>query len=218
MAGWPQERPASYDDIVRLPEHVVGEIVDGRLYTSPRPAVAHALAASTLNVELGGVHRGGAGGWWILHEPELHLDRDVVVPDLAGWTRERLPVMPKTPFLSLPPDWICELLSPSTERLDRARKLPLYARHGVSHAWLINPITRTLEVLRRRGVRWLVQAVYADAERVRAEPFAGIEIDLLGLWGETRVPQGAALLHDGPAAAPARRAPSRRARRTRELA
>jgi Uma2 family endonuclease len=219
MAGLPQQRPVDYDDIVRLPEHVVGEIVDGQLHVSPRPTLAHALAASSLNVELGGgFRRPGPGGWWILHEPELHFGRDVVVPDLAGWRRERLPAVPKAPFLTLAPDWVCELLSPSTERLDRARKLPLYARQGVTHAWLVNPLARTLEVLRRQGHRWLVQATYVDDERVRAEPFEALELDLLSLWGETRPAAGAGVLHDAPRTEPpAARVPGRRTRGKREL-
>lgn len=222
MAGWPEQRPVDYRDIVRLPEHVVGEIVDGQLYVSPRPAMAHALAASSLNVELGGSFRqAGPGGWWILHEPELHFGRDVVVPDLAGWRRERLPSVPQTPFMTLAPDWICEVLSPSTERLDRARKLPLYARQGVMHAWLVNPLARTLEVLRRQGQRWMLRATHADDERVRAEPFEAVELDLLTLWGEVRLPPGAGLMHDGDAVTPAvasARPPRRRARSARELA
>lgn len=212
MGALPEERPVGYDDIVRLPDHVVGELVDGRLYVSPRPALIHALAASALNVALGGgFGHAGPGGRWILHEPELHFERDVLVPDLAGWRRERLPVVPKTSFLTLAPDWICELLSPSTESLDRARKLPLYARYGVTHAWLVNPLTRTLEVLRRQGRRWVVQTTYADDDRVRAAPFETHEIDLLGLWGETRLPAGAGQVHD--AEAPAREPRAVRTRR-----
>ena len=94
--------------------------------------------------------------------------------------------MPDTPAITLAPDWVCEILSPSTEKLDRTRKLPAYARHGVGHAWLINPVARTLEVYRREGTSWVLAASHADDAIVRAEPFDAIELDLLRLWGEER--------------------------------
>jgi Uma2 family endonuclease len=189
----PVRKPATYQDLLKLPDDKIGEIVDGDLYASPRPAVPHVVAHSALNSELGGPFqfgRGGPGGWWILVEPELHLGDDTLVPDLAGWRRERLPCMPNAPALTLSPDWVCEVLSPSTERLDRVRKLPAYARHLVGHAWLVNPLTRTLEVFRREGERWVLVATQADDAIVRAEPFDAIELDLLRLWGEER-PAGA---------------------------
>lgn len=130
--------------------------------------------------------RGGPGGWWIVDEPELHFGEDVLVPDLAGWRRERLPEWPKAAFVNLAPDWVCEVLSPSTERLDRARKLPVYARESVGHVWLVNPAARTLEVYRRDKEGWLLLATHATDAIVRAEPFEAIELDLLKLWGETR--------------------------------
>jgi len=190
--GSPVRKPATYDDLLKLPEDKIGEIVDGELYASPRPAVPHVVAHSALSSELGGPFqfgRGGPGGWWVLVEPELHLGDDTLVPDLAGWRRERLPKMPDAPAVTVAPDWICEILSPSTERLDRARKLPAYARHGVGHAWLINPQARTLEVYRRDGERWVLVGTHADDAIVRAEPFDAIELDLLRLWGEERPPQ-----------------------------
>lgn len=185
----PAKPKATYEDLVRLSEHVVGEILDGELHASPRPSASHALAASTLQSDLGTPFqrgRGGPGGWWILSEPELHLGEDVAVPDLAGWRRDRLPSVPDAPFLTLAPDWVCEVVSPSTERIDRVRKLPLYAREGVGYAWLVNPRARTLEVFRNEGKRWLLLASYADDTRVRAEPFEAVELDLLALWGEER--------------------------------
>jgi Uma2 family endonuclease len=184
------EKPrATYEDLVKVPENKVAEIVDGELYVSPRPAAPHTLVASVLGVELGGPFhqgRGGPGGWWIADEPELHLGEDIVVPDLAGWKRQRMPEFPKTAFFTLAPDWVCEILSPSTERLDRARKLGVYARERVGNAWLVNPETRTLEVYRRSEDRWLLLATHASDALVRAEPFDAIELDLLPLWGETR--------------------------------
>ena len=128
--------------------------------------------------------RGGPGGWWILDEPELHFGEQVVVPDLAGWRRERMPAIPDEAFFALAPDWVCEVLSPSTERIDRGRKLRIYAEAGVAHAWLVNPAERTLEVLRLREGAWTIVAVWEDAAVVRAEPFEAIELELGRLWAE----------------------------------
>ena len=181
----PGTRPALYDDLLALPEHVVGEIIGGELVVSPRPTPRHSVATSVLGGELGPPYhsgRGGPGGWWILDEPELHLDEDVLVPDLAGWRRVRLPVVPETPFFTLAPDWICEVLSPSTARLDRHKKLALYARAGVSHAWLVDPVQRTLEVLRLEHQQWVIVSVHAGDEEVRAEPFEATPLSLHRLW------------------------------------
>lgn len=142
---------ATYDDVLNAPDNKVAEILDGELFRSPRPALPHTDAATRLTSDLEGPFgrgRGGPGGWRILAEPELHLGEHVVVPDLTGWHRERLPTLPDRPWLDLAPDWLCEVLSPSTERIDRGRKLRIYAEAGVAHAWLLNPIERTLEVLR----------------------------------------------------------------------
>ena len=184
----PVPKPATYADVEALPDHVVGEILDGELYASPRPRLRHAMAATRLTGRLSPPFddgEGGPGGWWLLMEPELHLGEDVVVPDLAGWRRERLPAVPDEPYLELAPDWVCEILSPSTERIDRGLKLAIYAREKVPHAWLVNPATRTLEVLRLQGDERLIATVHSDADRLRAEPFDAIELDLAGLWGET---------------------------------
>jgi Uma2 family endonuclease len=181
----PFDRPATYDDLVKLPDNLVAEIVDGELHASPRPAPAHAVAGSILGGWLvppfhGG--RGGPGGWWILDEPELHLGQDVLVPDLAGWKRGRMPDKPETAYFPLAPDWVCEVLSPSTAQIDRARKLAIYARERVAHAWLVDPLAFTLEVYRLEGVHWLLLATHAGKEAVRAEPFDDIEIELASLW------------------------------------
>lgn len=184
----PVRRPATYDDLVALPDHVVGEIIDGELHVSPRPAPRHAVAASVLGGEIGPpyhIGRGGPGGWWILFEPELHLDRDVLVPDFGGWRRARMPAMPETAYFTVAPDWICEVLSPATARLDRLKKLRVYARERVSHAWLIDPIARTLEVLRLEGDRWSIVAVHGGDEIVHAEPFDAVALDLSLLWADT---------------------------------
>ena len=181
----PLDRPATYDDLVALPDIMVAEIVDGELHASPRPAPRHAHAGASIGVLVGGPFhhgRGGPDGWRILYEPELHLGQDVVVPDWAGWRRTRMPLLPETAYFPLAPDWICEIVSPSTARLDRAKKLAIYARERVSHAWLIDPLARTLEVLRLDGERWTILATHAGAAVVRAEPFAEIELELNALW------------------------------------
>ena len=183
----PFDRPATYEDLTKLPDNLVAEIVNGELHASPRPAPAHARAGSSLGGMLVGPFdhgRGGPGGWWILLEPELHLADDVLVPDWAGWRRSRMPHLPKTAYFPLAPDWICEVLSPSTSRLDRTQKLAIYAREGVGHAWLIDPIARTLEVLRLEAGRWVLVSTYAGDVTVRAEPFAEIEIALADLWAD----------------------------------
>lgn len=184
----PARRRATYQDVVDAPEHKVAEIIDGELYLSSRPRMRHASAAFNLSGELGipfGRGRGGPGGWLFLTEPELHFGEDVVVPDLAAWRRERLPsVDGDATFLTLAPDWLCEVLSPSTEKLDRAEKLPVYAMAGVGHVWLINPHHRTLEVFRLHEGKWLGLAVHRDEQRVRAEPFDTFELDLALLWAD----------------------------------
>ena len=178
---------ATYQDLLEVPDTMVAEILDGELYASPRPAMRHSLVASALGGQLWGPFghgRGGPGGWWLLDEPELHFGDEVLVPDLAGWRRERLPEIPDTAAISLAPDWICEVVSPSTERIDRVRKLPIYAREGVGHAWLVNPLTKTLEVFRRGEGGWILLSTHGGDDAVRAEPFEAIAIELPELWGE----------------------------------
>ncbi len=178
--------PATYAELEALPDNVVGEIVNGRLIATPRPAPTHAETSSGLGILLGGPYRygiGGPGGWRIIDEPELHLGDDVLVPDLAGWRLERMPDLPSTPFFDLAPDWICEVLSPSTERIDRGDKLAIYRREGVPHVWLVNPLSQTLEVLRLAEDGYLLVAVHTAAEVVRAPPFDAVQLDLGLLFG-----------------------------------
>lgn len=183
----PFERAATYEDLVALPDNLVAEIVDGELHASPRPAPRHAVAYVGVTALLHPAFdsgRSGPGGWWILAEPELHLGPDVLVPDLAGWRRTRMPRVPETAYFPLAPDWICEILSPSTASLDRAKKLAIYAREGIGHAWLMDPIARTLEVLRLEGGRWSILVTRAGGDAVRAEPFEAIEFSLGEFWVE----------------------------------
>lgn len=183
MSNKPLKKAATYDDLREVPDNYVAEIFDGELYATPRPALLHAHAATVLGNKIGApFHRQGPGGWIILNEPELHFRDDVLVPDIAGWRRERLPVLPAAAYLTLAPGWICEVLSPSTEELDRGAKLRIYAREGVAHAWLVDPLRQTLEVLALERGRWLPLGTHEGSVNVRAEPFAAIELELGALW------------------------------------
>lgn len=186
MTVKPLKKGAAYDDLVRVPEHYVAELFDGELYASPRPAPPHARAASMLGVKLGepfDVGSNGPGGWLILDEPELHFGNDVLVPDLAGWRRERMPSLPQDrPYLTVAPDWICEVLSPFTESIDRGKKLRIYARENVSHAWLIDPLRQLLEILALESGRLEHIERHHGNARVRAQPFDAIELELQALW------------------------------------
>ena len=181
----PFDRRATYEDLKKVPDIMVAEIVDGELHASPRPALRHAKTHSLLGVLIGGpfdLGRGGPGGWVILFEPELHFGRNVLVPDLAGWRRSRLPRVPDAPYLSLAPDWVCEVSSPSTAMLDRAKKLQIYARAKVGYTWVIDPSARLLEVLQLEAGRWVIAAAHAGAKVVRAAPFSEVPLDLRLLW------------------------------------
>ena len=176
---------ATYQDVLDAPEHVVAEIIDGTLYTHPRPAPRHTLASSALGNKIGPPFHGGdggPGGWWILDEPELHLGDAILVPDLAGWRRERMPELPDTAYFTLTPDWTCEVLSASTRKLDLLRKRPIYAREGVAHLWLIDPIDRTLEAFELHNGQWLLIANVQDDEPVTIRPFDAITFSLGELW------------------------------------
>ena len=187
--GDPLRRRATYQDVLDAPPNRVAELIDGTLHTYPRPAPRHALAASRLGMWFGsGFGGGGDGplGWWILDEPELHFGEDVLVPDMAGWRVERMPELPDAAYFELAPDWICEVLSPSTAAVDRADKLPRYAGQGVRHAWLVEPSVHTLEVFRLERERWSLVQTARDDDRLRAEPFEEAELDLGSLWRRPR--------------------------------
>ncbi|MEM1391532.1 MAG: Uma2 family endonuclease [Pseudomonadota bacterium] len=175
---------ATYDDLLALPENMVGEIINGVLYSQPRPAPKHAIAASAMGAKIGGpfsFNGDGPGGWVILDEPELHLDDEVLVPDLAGWRRERFEV-PETAYFEIVPDWVCEILSPSTISHDRVRKMTQYADFKVQYAWLIDPIAKTLEAYRNESGQWLQIATLGEKGEVAVEPFEAAPFLLESLW------------------------------------
>ncbi len=179
------KRGAIYEDLLAVPEHKVAEIVEGDLFASPRPRIRHARVGTAL---VGALYdqfdRGlsGPGGWWILYEPELHLGGDILVPDIAGWRHETIEVLPDDPAFTVAPDWVCEILSPSTFELDHQRKCPAYARNHVTWLWLIDPGERTLDVYHRDGKRWAKSESHRADDRVHAEPFEAAELDLSLLW------------------------------------
>ena len=183
MAAKPLKKGATYDDLRDVPDRFVAEMFDGDLYATPRPALPHANAAGALFAEIHqSFHRKTPDGWVILYEPELHFGSDVLVPDVAGWRRERLPSVPADAYLTLAPDWICEVLSLSTVALDRGKKLRIYAREGVRHVWLVDPIARTLEALSLDSGTWKQLATYEGEAKVRVAPFDAIERELGALW------------------------------------
>ena len=176
---------ATYQDVLDAPEHRVAEIVDGTLYTQPRPAPPHARASSVLGGKIGNpfdYDASGPGGWWIIDEPELHLGEDILVPDLAGRRRERMVELPDTAYFTLAPDWVCEVLSASTRRLDLHEKRPVYAREGIGHLWLIDPVDRTLEAFELHEGQWLLIASAKDDDPVSIRPFDAITFSLGDLW------------------------------------
>lgn len=180
----PKKRRATYQDVLDAPEHEIAEIINGEFVLSPRPAGPATGVGSSLFGELFlpfDRGRGGPGGWVILFEPEVHFEDDVLVPDIAAWRVERMPVLPEGMFTVMP-DWVCEMLSKSTERRDRMEKMAIYASMGVGHVWLVHPIKRTLEAYRREGTRWVTVGLHQHDARARIEPFDAIELDLSLLW------------------------------------
>lgn len=174
-----------YEDILNLPEHLVGEIINGRLNVQPRPSPKHTLASSALGIEIGTLFHGrfgGEDGWWIIDEPELHMGGHILVPDLAGWRKQRMPKLPETAWFETVPDWICEILSPSTAKIDRSEKMPIYAGLGVSFLWLIDPILQTMEVYQLLDGHWSLLQTLKDADQVTAPPFATHTFLLSNLW------------------------------------
>ena len=196
----PKGKRATYQDVLDAPPNMVAEIVYGTLYTHPRPAMPHARATSRLGARLGTPFdadrgsRSGPGGWWIIDEPELHLGEEIVVPDMAGWRRENMPEYPLTAYCSLAPDWVCEVLSPSTRALDRGAKQAIYAREGVQHLWFVDPGAKTLGAFELREGRWVLLKQFAGNANVSVPPFDAITFSLADLWPNSRAHGGD---HDG---------------------
>jgi Uma2 family endonuclease len=184
----PARKPARYDDLLAVPDTKVAEIIDGELIVSPRPASPHANASSGIVSDVHGAFhrppgdRGNPGGWWILTEPELHFDDDVLVSDQAGWRRERMPTLPNVAAFTQAPDWACEVISSSTGRIDRSRKMRIYAREGIGYLWLVDPLLRTIEVYRLHDGEWVVAAVHGGDAPARLAPFDAIELDVARWW------------------------------------
>lgn len=173
---------------MKVPENLVAELIDGELYAWPRPAGPHARFSSALGMDIGTPYdrgRGGPGGWWILDEPELHLGENVLVPDLAGWRRERMPEIPQDHRFVIEPDWVCEVISTATARVIRAKKTRIYAKCGLSWLWLVDPEQRTLEPLTLVDGFWTSRCAFTGNDVFRSDPFSEAEIDLASIWGPT---------------------------------
>jgi Uma2 family endonuclease len=194
MSGAPLRKRATYADVLAAPEHLTAEVLDGELHLMPRPRRAHLRSASGLGAFLFGAFQvgvSGPGGWTIIDEPELHLgtEPDILVPDLGGWRAGRLIDREDLdePFIEVVPDWVCEILSPGTRRIDRMKKMPIYAREKVSHVWLVEPTERMVEVFRYSGASYTLVGVYGGDAAVRAEPFDATEIPPAFLWGKEEI-------------------------------
>lgn len=180
----PKKRPATYADVEAAPEHLVAEIIDGELMTHPRPSPRHNAAAWALSARLGPFQPGinGPGGWVFFVETEIRFGDDLLVPDIAGWRRERLDGYPEKNYFTVIPDWVCEVLSASTERRDRTAKRRIYAEFGVRHLWLVDPRQQLLEVFELRDGLWALVGTWRSDDIVRAPPFDAISFSLADLW------------------------------------
>ena len=179
------KHPATYADLEAVPPHLVAEILFGHLVTHPRPVPRHGGATSALGMVVGGPHQlgiGGPGGWIFVDEPELHLGPHIVVPDIAGWRRERMTEGPDKAFIDIAPDWVCEALSLSTEKHDKGAKRTIYALYGVDFLWQLDPRPRSLETFQRADKSWLVTGIFFDDEEVKAPPFDATTFSLSLLW------------------------------------
>ena len=178
-------KPATYEDLCAVPDNMVAEIIYGVLETQPRPAAPHSLSGFSLADEFVGPFqkgRGGPGGWVFGFEPELHLGDHVVVPDVAGWRIETMPHMPRTAYFETPPDFVCEILSPSTEKIDRGPKRRIYASFGVGHLWHLDPVAKLLEVFELRDKNWVLFETFQDDDEVKAPPFDAVPFQMANLW------------------------------------
>ena len=179
------KKRATYADLEAVPPHLVAEIIDGVLRTHPRPSLRHGLTATSLGNQLAGPFqkgRGGPGGWIFIIEPELHLGKDVLAPDVAGWRRDRFPSVPATALAVVSPDWVCEVLPASTETRDRTLKKCIYAEAGIPHMWLIDPRLQILEAFENCDRRWTKIGDWSSDDSASAPPFDTISFSLADLW------------------------------------
>lgn len=185
-------KKATYEDLYSIPQDMTGEIIEGNLIATPRPSRKHGFCATALGAAVTAPYQygqgGGPGGWVFIIEPEIGFGEDILVPDLAGWKKERFPFREESNWISVVPNWICEILSPTTFRNDKVKKMPLYARNGVEHIWLVDPVATTIDAFRLESGRWSLLGSYAESDKVRIEPFHEIEINLGNLWIESLQP------------------------------
>jgi Uma2 family endonuclease len=181
------KRPATYQDVLDAPAGMVAELIRGALHLQLRPRPRHSRAITTLGAEIEppfGRGRDGPGGWVILIEPEVHLGDEVLVPDLAGWRRERLPTLPDEVGIAVAPDWVCEVLSPSTRGYDLTDKRDIYREQGVGHLWFVDPAARTLEAFALKDGAWMLFAALHDDAEVSVAPFDAAPFGLSALWSD----------------------------------
>jgi len=185
----PSMKPPTLADLDALPPGIVGEIIEGVLYTMTKPRARHQRTGLEIGSGLLGPFdhgRNGPGGWWIIAAPGIELPNNTkeLSPDVAGWRREKMPVLPNVAAFTQAPDWACEVVSPATAGADRVRKMRIYARESVGHLWLVDPLAKTLEAYRLQDAHWVVASTHTGSERVRAEPFAAVELEIARWWLE----------------------------------
>lgn len=182
----PADKVATYEDLFDIPENLVGEIFSGELVTHPRPSPRHSQAASAVGAVLFNrfsINPGGDDdGWWILDEPECHLSEDIVVPDIAGWRKSTMLELPETAWFGIRPDWVCEVVSPSTAKYDRGVKREIYAREKVGHYWMVDPVEKMVEVFALSESGWVLTDVVSDDQVDNLPPYETLPFDLSTLW------------------------------------
>ncbi len=179
----PYKRNATYADLKALPDNLVGEIIDGNLWASPRPLTTHAIAVREVIRQLGpAIDDKGPGGWVILSDVGVRLGPHLLVPDIVGWRRERMPVVPTVSVVELSPDWVCEAMSPTTAALDRGRKRELYAIGRVGHLWYVDPLHKLIDILTLDGDSYRMTATVEHDDTGAFPPFDDVEVDLARLW------------------------------------
>jgi Uma2 family endonuclease len=182
----PSTKPPTLADLDALPPGIVGEIIEGVLYTMTKPRMRHQLLGLEIGSDLLGPFgkgRGGPGGWWIVTEPGIELpNTPEIAPDLAGWRRERMPEMPVDEPIRVVPDWVCEILSKNTRRYDHVIKMPYYARVGVAYAWIVDLESRVLLAQRLESGSWRTIGTYSDETEARIEPFDAVPLNVADWW------------------------------------